>query len=142
MPEPSPENSDSTTCIPPLTTAPISRLTLALFAGASGDHNPIHVDLDYARRFGMEDVFAHGMLLMAYLGRLLTNWVPQTALRRFTVRFVTITRVHESITCTGRVVEQFSQNGERLVRLELSAQNEKGEMRATGEALVAVPEAN
>lgn len=138
MSDPSRENPDSTMFIPPLTADPISRLTLALFAGASGDHNPIHVDLDYARRSGMEDVFAHGMLLMAYLGRLLTNSAPQPALRRFTVRFVAITHVHERITCTGRVVEQFSQNGERLARLELSAQNEKGEVRATGEALVTV----
>jgi acyl dehydratase len=56
---------------------PISRATLALFAGASGDHNPIHIDLDVARSAGLDDVFAHGMLSMAYLGRLLTGWVPQ-----------------------------------------------------------------
>lgn len=134
----SPENPDPTMCIPPLNTAPISRLTLALYAGASGDHNPIHVDLDYARRSGMDDVFAHGMLLMAYLGRSLTNWVPPSRLRRFTVRFIAITHVQESISCTGRVVEEFSQNGKRLARLELRAQNEKGELKVTGEALVAV----
>src|ERR1700741_3163852 len=63
--------------LPPPQVDPISRLTLALFAGASGDHNPMHVDLDAAKSVGLPDVFAHGMLLMAYLGRLLTNWVPQ-----------------------------------------------------------------
>ena len=41
------------------------RATLALFAGASGDHNPIHIDLDVARSAGLDDVFAHGMLSMA-----------------------------------------------------------------------------
>ena len=60
--------------IPPLTSKPISRHTLALYCGASGDHNPIHVDLDFAKAFGMPDVFAHGMLSMAYLGRMLTAW--------------------------------------------------------------------
>lgn len=132
------EGADVEGYIPSLATAPISRLTLALFAGASGDHNPIHIDLDYARQAGMEDVFAHGMLSMAYLGRLLTNWVPQTALRRFSVRFVAIARIHERLTCTGRVVEQFEQNGESLARLELAAANEKGELKATGEAIVAI----
>jgi acyl dehydratase len=58
---------------------PVSRLGLALYCGASGDHNPIHVDIDFAKAAGMPDVFAHGMLSMAWLGRLLTNWVPQTA---------------------------------------------------------------
>ena len=47
---------------------PISRTTLALFAGASGDHHPVHIDLDHARSTGNQDVFAHGMLTMAYLG--------------------------------------------------------------------------
>ena len=36
--------------LPELILPPISRTTLALFAGASGDHNPIHIDLDFARR--------------------------------------------------------------------------------------------
>jgi acyl dehydratase len=81
--------------LPPLALPPISRTTLALFAGASGDHNPIHIDLDVARSAGMDDVFAHGMLSMAYLGRLLTGWVPQERIRSYGVRFAAITR------CTG-----------------------------------------
>src|SRR5436305_12052740 len=93
--------------IPRLTAQPISRLTLALFAGASGDHNPIHVDLDFAHEAGFDDVFAHGMLSMAYLGRMLTDWMPQSALREFRVRFTAITHVHDRVICTGRIVERF-----------------------------------
>ena len=48
--------------LPPLTLPPVNRTTLALFCGASGDHNPIHIDIDFARKAGMPDVFAHGML--------------------------------------------------------------------------------
>src|SRR6478736_3981985 len=55
--------------LPPLTLPPLSRATLALYAGASGDHNPNHIDSDFARAAGMEDVFAQGMLAMAWLGR-------------------------------------------------------------------------
>ena len=39
-----------------LTKNPISRTTLALFAGASGDHNPIHIDLDFVKKAGLDDV--------------------------------------------------------------------------------------
>lgn len=120
----------------PLMTEPISRLALALFAGASGDHNPIHVDLDFARSAGMEDVFAHGMLSMAYLGRMLTNWIPQAALREFSVRFTAITHVHDRVVCTGRIVERFERNGEQLARVELQAASQDGQVRLTGEALV------
>src|SRR5262249_17525154 len=67
--------------LPALTLPAINRTTLALYAGASGDHNPIHIDIDFARKARMPDVFAHGMLSAAYVARLLTDWVPQRQLR-------------------------------------------------------------
>lgn len=91
------------TTLPPLRIDPITRATLALFAGASGDHNAIHIDLDAARAAGFDDVFAHGMLSVAYLGRLLTGWVPQRRIRSLAVRMLAITPVHARPTCTGTV---------------------------------------
>ena len=120
----------------PLVLPPLTRLTLALYCGASGDHNPIHVDTDFAKSAGMPDVFAHGMLSAAWLGRLLTNWVPQSAIRSLDVRFVAITQVGERITCSGEVSEKFEQDGKRLVRLKLATRNEKGEAKLSGEALI------
>ena len=76
--------------LPALELPPINRTTLALSAGASGDHNPIHIDIDFARRSGMPDVFAQGMLGLAWLGRLITDWAPQTSLRCFNGRFLGI----------------------------------------------------
>ncbi|CAG9187142.1 MaoC family dehydratase [Cupriavidus pinatubonensis] len=124
--------------LPPLTLEPINRTTLALFAGASNDHNAIHIDIDYARKAGMPDVFAHGMLSMAYLGRLLTLWVDQRQLREFAVRFVGITHLGHRITCTGRVTEKFEADGEQRVRLEIQTANQYGETRILGDAVVAL----
>ena len=124
--------------LPGLETPPISRLTLALYCGASGDHNPIHVDTDFARAAGMPDVFAHGMLSMATLGRLLTNWVPQQQLRDYGVRFVAITQVGDAITCSGTVTELFEVNGERRARLSLQTVNQHGQVKLTGDAVVAI----
>ena len=81
MAEPRYDDIEVGTALSPLQAEPISRLTLALYCGASGDHNPIHVDVDFARAAGRDDVFAHGMLPMAYLARLITNWAPQRAMR-------------------------------------------------------------
>ena len=103
--------------LPAFTTDPVSRFNLALYCGASGDHNPIHVDLAFAQRAGMPDVFAHGMLSMAWLSRMLTNWVPQSQLRDYGVRFVAITQVGEAITCSGTVVELLEVGGERRMRV-------------------------
>lgn len=122
--------------LPAFTTEPLSRTTLALYCGASGDHNPIHVDIDFARRAGYPDVFAHGMLSMAWLGRLLTNWVPQSRIREFGVRFTAITQVGEAITCSGTVTEVFEVRGERLARLTLQTANAAGQVKLQGDAVV------
>lgn len=124
--------------LPPLKLPAITRTTLALFAGASGDHNPIHIDIDFARAAGMPDVFAHGMLPMAYLGRFLTRWAPQTRLRRFSVRFAAITPVGARLTCTGKVAEITENGGETMARLEIGVVDDQGEVKLAGEALVAL----
>ncbi|OBY88469.1 dehydratase [Pseudomonas sp. AU11447] len=124
--------------LPPLTLAPINRTTLALFAGASNDHNAVHIDIDVARKAGMPDVFAHGMLSMAYLGRLLTQWVDQRQIRDFGVRFTGITHLGHVITCSGKVVEKFEAEGERRVRLEIQTANQYGEVKILGDAVVAL----
>ncbi len=98
------------TRLPTLTLPPVNRTTLALFAGASGDHNPIHIDLDFARKAGMPDVFAHGMLVQAWLARMLTQWVPQQRIKSLSVRFLGITQIGDVISCHGEVVE-ISQEG-------------------------------
>jgi acyl dehydratase len=126
--------------LPPLVLPPITRLDLALYCGASGDHNPIHVDTDFARSAGMPDVFAHGMLSAAWLGRLLTGWVPQQALRSLDVRFAAITHVGERITCSGEVAEAFEHEGRRMARLHIRTTNEQGQAKVTGEAVVAWPQ--
>ncbi len=123
--------------LPELQISPVSRTTLALFGGASGDHNPIHIDTDFARRAGMPDVFAQGMLGMAWLGRIITRWAPQSALRKFDARFQGITHLGNAMTCNGRIVEKLEHGGERCVRIELSSANQFGQTKIVGEALVA-----
>jgi acyl dehydratase len=124
--------------LPELTLAPINRTTLALFAGASGDHNAIHIDTDYARKAGMPDVFAHGMLSMAYLGRLLTQWVDQRQLREFGVRFLGITHLGHQITCTGKVVEKFETDGEQRIKVEIQTSSQYGDIKILGDAVISL----
>jgi acyl dehydratase len=124
--------------IPALELPPISRTTLALYAGASGDHNPIHIDSDFAKQAGMPDVFAQGMLSMAYLGRILTNWQPQAKLRKFGNRFAKMTQLEDVITCSGTVVELIERDAETLARCEIKASNSSGQQTLLGEALVAI----
>lgn len=118
--------------LPPILIEPISRKTLALFAGASGDHQATHIDIDAAKAKGRDDVIAHGMLMMAYLGRLLTNLVPQENIRSYSARFIAMTPVHAEPTCTGRIT---AIDGE-LATLELAITLADGTVVVRGEAVV------
>ncbi len=121
------------------TFAPITRHTLALYCGASGDHNPIHVDSDFAKAAGFPDVFVHGMLVMAYLGEAMTDAIGPQALRSFSTRFTAITQLGASLTCEGHVAELFEASGETRARLTLTAKDETGDVKLAGEAVVALP---
>lgn len=119
--------------------AALTRTTLALFAGASGDHNPVHIDIDAARAAGLPDVIGHGMLSMAYLAQVLTAWVPQSAIRTYAARFVAPTRVGNVLSCLGKVIDKQCSDGQGTVRLELKIIDQFDEIKIRGEAEVMLP---
>jgi acyl dehydratase len=124
--------------LPQLRFPPLSRTTLALYAGASGDHIQLHIDTDVARKAGMPDVFGHGMLAAAWLGRLLTNWVEQSRIRSVDFRFTGITHLQNEIVCTGHVTEKIELEGESCVKVEIQAANQYGEKKILGQAVIAL----
>ena len=124
--------------LPALKISAISRSTLALFAGASGDTNPIHLDHELAQSAGMPDVFAQGMLSMAYLGRLLTDLFPQEKLRSYGVRFAAITPVKGEPVCTATVTSIDEVDGEQRATLALNVTLVGGTTTLTGDAVVAL----
>jgi acyl dehydratase len=125
--------------LPRVERGPLTRTTLALFAGASGDHNPVHIDIDAARAAGLPDVIGHGMLSMAYLAQVLTEWVPQSAIRAYSARFVAPTHVGNALTCTGQVVDKDFSGEQRIVRIQLQVIDQFGEIKIRGEAEVTLP---
>lgn len=124
--------------LPDLVRGPITRGTLALFAGASHDHVLLHIDSDFARGAGMDDVFAHGMLSMAYLAQALRTWAPVEHLRHWHVRFTAITPLHAVVWCRGTVTEVFDADGERRARLRIGTWTDQGIQTLDGEAVVAI----
>ena len=118
--------------LPDLVKDPISRTQLALFAGASGDHNPIHLDDEEARAGGLDGVIAHGMLNMAFLGDYLTRLAEPRKVRSLDARFVAMAFPGDVITCTGEVAGR----EEGSVELKIAAVNQKGEKVVEGTARV------
>ena len=75
------------TVLPPLTVT-LQRVNLVMYAGASGDFNPIHWNEKFAREVGLPDVIAHGMFTMASAIRVVTDWAGDpAAVVEYGVRF-------------------------------------------------------
>ena len=122
--------------IPHLLIEPLTRSSLALYASASGDYNPIHTDLDFAKKVGMKDVFAHGMLIMAYLGRALTNIIPQSNLKNLDTKFCSITNIGDELTCSGKVSKVDDHNSKTIIVFDLIVADEAGDIKITGTASI------
>src|SRR6478735_8234546 len=65
----------------------ITRADLVAYAGASGDHNPIHQDEQVARSVGLPGVIAHGMYTMALAARAIEAWFPGAQVVTFGCKF-------------------------------------------------------
>ena len=125
--------------LPVLTKPAITTTQLVKYAGASRDFNPIHYDKDFATQAGFDGVIAHGMLTMAFVGQLVTDWAwPEHELVKIKTRFRGITVPGDEITCTGKVIKKYEDDGRKLLDVAIEAKNGKGDVTATGAATIAV----
>ena len=126
--------------LPDLRKEPITREHLRRYAEASGDHNPIHLDDDFAKSAGYPSVFAHGMLSMGYLGEFLiqAGGAPE-AIRTFRARFAKLTWPGDQLTCRGTVTNVRDDGGVRLVDCEIWTETQHGERKVTGTATLVLP---
>jgi acyl dehydratase len=114
----------------------MTRTQIVMYAGASGDYNPLHSDEVYATQAaGYPSVFAHGMLTMGATGRVLTDWFGADALVSFGVRFVGQVWPGDTLTATATVEAIREHDGGRLVDLTVTTTNQDGQPVVTGAAV-------
>ena len=82
---------------------PVDPVQLALFAAASGDHNPLHLDPAFARQAGFERPVVHGMLTMALAGRMFTQHFGPGCVRVLQTRFAGVALVNEVLELTAEL---------------------------------------
>lgn len=110
-----------------------TEIQLRQYAEASGDYNPIHLDERYAQDVGLKGVIAQGMLTMAQVGAMLTDWIEtEGMLSQFDVRFVNMVRPGDKITCEGRIVKKLA----NALVCSLAANNQHQQNVIIGQALV------
>ena len=110
----------------------LTRTDLVMYAGASGDYNPMHHDEIAAQQAGLPSVFGHGMFSAGLLATAVTNYVGIGNLTSYRVRFTKQTWPGETLSTTVAVTEK--RPGNEIV-LECALVNENGEPKIQGEAV-------
>jgi acyl dehydratase len=113
----------------------ISRTQIVMYAGASGDYNPLHSDEIYVTQVaGYPTVFAHGMLSMGATGRIVTDWVGNGRLTNYGVRFVNQVWPGDTLTATATVAAVREESGQHLVDFTINTVNQDGKSVVSGTA--------
>ena len=106
-----------------------SNVQIRQYAEASGDFNPIHLDDNYARQVGLGGMIAHGMLTMAQMAAMLTEWIGKEGrISKLDVRFVQVVRPGDKITFGGSVRAR----SENIIVCDIEALNDKEEIVLSG----------
>ena len=113
----------------------LSRTQIVMYAGASGDYNPVHTDEKFTKEIaGYPSVFAHGMLTMGMTGRMLTNYVGDGRLTKYGVRFTSQVWPGDTLNSTATVVDVT----EGIVNLSVETTNQDGALVLSGYAAARV----
>ena len=134
------ESLDKGTPLEGLSIPALTRATLARFAGAIDDYNPLHLDDKVATASGKASVFAPSHLIMAYVGRVVEMWLHGASLRHYSLRMFKLVWPGDVLTCRGVVVDKRHENGEFVIDADVWADNQRGETVAKGRFLAVVPE--
>ncbi len=116
----------------------VTQHDINLYAEASGDFNPIHIDEAFAAKTPLGGTIAHGMLILAYTSEMLTQAFGNSWLEggKLSVRFKAPARPQDTITVTGKIDSIESQEGISYVNCSLECCNQNGEVVITGGAVV------
>lgn len=119
---------------------PVMQEDINLYARASGDYNPIHIDEEFARKTPAGGTIAHGMLILAFASQMMTEAFGKSWLTggRFNVRFKIPARPGDTITVAGQIRNVQSDTEQTTVSCDVLCSNQKGETVISGEAIVRV----
>ena len=124
--------------IPETNIGPFDQNDLLKYAKASGDFNPIHLDKEFAKTIGLDNVIVHGMLIMAHLGKSIANSNSVSFLKNFSVQLWSITKLEERLICKGEVSKIEKNNKKKNITLKLKVLNLSGEVKILGKTIFSI----
>ena len=116
----------------------VSQENINLYADASRDFNPIHIDVEFARKTPLGGTVAHGMLILAYVSQMMTTAFGKSWLSgsRLNVRFKNPARPGDTLTIHGKISRIEKSDDHNLISCEILCRNQNDEPIITGEAKV------
>jgi len=113
----------------------LTRTQIVMYAGASGDYNPLHSDEKFAREVaGYPGIFSHGMLSMGMTGRIVTDWFDVSRVTRYGVRFVRQVWPGDTLTATATVDAIREEDGVPYADVSITTVNQDGTTVVSGTA--------
>lgn len=113
----------------------LSRTQIVQYAGASGDYMPLHTDEMYAKEIaGYPGVFAHGMLSMGATGVMLTDWVGDGRLTKYSARFTRQVWPGDDLIAKATITEIHEEDGQQVVELDVVTVNQDDQAVISGKA--------
>ena len=113
----------------------LTRTQIVMYAGASGDYNPLHSDEKFAREVaGYPGIFAHGMLTMGMTGRVVTDWFDVGRVTKYGVRFVRQVWPGATLTATAVVDAIREEDGVSYADVSITTVDAEGTTVLTGTA--------
>ncbi|MEJ2047541.1 MAG: MaoC family dehydratase [Dehalococcoidia bacterium] len=116
----------------------LSQQKINLYAEASGDYNPIHIDEAFAAKTPLGGTIAHGMLILAYASEMMTKAFGQSWLEggKLSIRFKAAARPQDTITTSGQVDSIEDKDGIPHINCSLECRNQNGDVIISGGAVV------
>lgn len=113
----------------------VTEADIVNFAGVTGDFNPVHVDAEYAGASMFGERIAHGMLAAGYISAVLGMQLPgpNTIYLGQTLQFKLPVKIGDTVTATVTVAEKREEK--RILKLDTTVTNQRGEVVVTGEAV-------
>lgn len=117
-------------------TKTIEQSDIHAFADVTGDHNPVHLDEEFAQTTRFGRTIAHGMLTASLISAVLANKLPGEGSVYLGQTLQFVKPVFPGDEITARVTVKEIREGKPIVKLETLCLNQRGEIVIRGEATV------
>ncbi|TAK36575.1 MAG: acyl dehydratase [Chloroflexota bacterium] len=118
----------------PMVVKNVTQEKINRYADASGDHNPLHIDPEFAKTTTYSGTIAHGMLSVAYISEMMTQTFGRAWLAggKLEINFLLPVRPGDTVMAKGKIAEKTAEDGQQSVRCDVWVENSKGDKVIVG----------